>query len=64
MDKKLKTTAKSRGDDGYRVTSIRLVEETVSEIESISKKTGRSRNEIINMLLRYALQNYEIIAEE
>jgi metal-responsive CopG/Arc/MetJ family transcriptional regulator len=65
MEKKLKITPKPpRGEDGHKTFTIRIEEETTAEIERISRKTGRSRNELINMLLKYALLNYEIVSEE
>ena len=52
-----------RGEDGYRTFSIRIREETVEELEDISSKTGRTRNELIGTLLEFALKNYEIAGE-
>ena len=49
-----------KGEDGYKTFSIRIKDELVGEIEIISEKTGRSRNELIGILLAYALSNYEI----
>ena len=59
---KLKITAKERakGDDGYKTFSIRIKEETVEQLETIANKTDRSRNEIINILIEYAISNCEI----
>ena len=51
---------KLKGDDGYKTFSIRIKEETVSQIEDISSKTGHTRNELIGILLKYALEHYEI----
>lgn len=49
-----------KGDDGYRTFSIRIKEETVNDLEALSKETNRSRNELINILLVYAIQNCEV----
>lgn len=49
-----------RGEDGYKVFSIRIKEETVAALERLSKETNRSRNELIGMMLEFALNNYEI----
>lgn len=57
---KLVIKPKLKGDDGYRVFSIRIKEDTVSKIENIVVETGRSRNELIGILLEYALSNCEI----
>lgn len=60
MDNKLIITKKHlQGEDGYKVFSIRVHKETYSALEEISAKTNRSRNEIINLLITYALQNYK-----
>lgn len=45
-----------KGEDGYKVFSIRIKEETVNKIDEISNKTGRSRNELIGTLLDFAIQ--------
>ena len=52
-----------RGEDGCKVFSVRIREDIVSEIEGISSKTGRTRNELIGTLLEYALKHYEIAGE-
>jgi len=49
-----------RGEDDYKVFSIRIRKDTVEEIEEIAAKTRRSRNELIGTLLKFALQIYEI----
>lgn len=45
-----------KGEDGYKVFSIRVNEDTVSKIEEMVNKTGRSRNEIIGLLLDFAME--------
>lgn len=49
-----------KGEDGYRVFSIRIREDTVEKIELLAKETGRSRNELIGMLLDFAIDNSEV----
>ncbi|WP_293007293.1 MULTISPECIES: ribbon-helix-helix protein, CopG family [unclassified Oscillibacter] len=49
-----------KGDDGYKTFSIRVKEETVSRIDEVSAKTGRSRNELIGMFLDYAVERCKI----
>lgn len=51
---------KLKGEDGYKVFSIRVKEETLIAIDNIASKTDRSRNEIINIFLSYAIKNTEI----
>lgn len=45
-----------KGEDGYKVFSIRIKEETVAKIDAISAQTGRSRNELIGKFLDYAVE--------
>lgn len=49
-----------KGDDGYKIFSVRLKDETVAKLEKLSKETNRSRNELINILLDYAIDNCEV----
>lgn len=44
-----------KGEDGYKVFSIRIKEDLVSQIDQISVQSGRSRNELIGILLEYAV---------
>jgi len=44
-----------KGEDGYKVFSIRIKEELVERIDQISDQTGRSRNELIGTFLEYAV---------
>lgn len=58
MDKKIKITKKSpyKGDDGHKIVSVRMKDETFEELERLSQKTNRSRNELINILLESAIE--------
>lgn len=58
MDKKIKITKKSpyKGDDGHKIVSVRMKDETFEELERLSQKTNRSRNELINILLESAIK--------
>lgn len=49
-----------RDDDGYKVFSVRLKNETVAKLDQMADETNRSRNELINLLLGYAIENCEI----
>lgn len=55
-----KIVISKKGDDGYKVISVRIKERTLSMIEDISGKTNRSRNEVINILLENAAGDIEI----
>jgi len=44
-----------RGDDGCKVVSVRMKDELIEKLDSLSSKTNRSRNELINLLLYAAI---------
>ncbi|MCI9191275.1 MAG: ribbon-helix-helix protein, CopG family [Lachnospiraceae bacterium] len=46
---------RAKGEDGYKVFSIRIKEEIVAQIDDISARTGHSRNELISTFLEFAL---------
>ena len=61
MDKKLVIKKRNfRGEDGYKVFSIRIHEDTVERLDLLSKQTNRSRNDLIGVLLNFALDNCEV----
>lgn len=49
-----------KGDDGYKTFSIRIKDEIVEQLDALSSKTNRSRNELISTMIEYALDNCEI----
>ena len=49
-----------KGEDGYKTFSIRIKEETLMKLESIAASANRSRNELINIMLDWAINNCEI----
>lgn len=49
-----------RGDDGYKVFSVRVREELVAQLDELANKTGHSRNELVGLFIEFALNNYEI----
>lgn len=49
-----------KGEDGYKTFSIRIRDKTVTDLDALSKETNRSRNELINILLDYAIENCEV----
>ena len=63
MNKKLQITKKNnlKGDDGYKTFSIRVKDEIVDKLDRLSSETNRSRNELINILLEFAVENSEIV---
>lgn len=61
MDK-LKITKRSglKGEDGYKTFSIRVREDIVDELDKLAAETNRSRNELINKMLEFAIENCEV----
>ncbi len=60
-DKLIINRKKLKGEDGYKTFSIRIKEETVDKLNKLSEDTNRSRNELINILLDYAINNSKVI---
>ncbi|MBE6925838.1 MAG: ribbon-helix-helix protein, CopG family [Ruminococcaceae bacterium] len=61
MKEKLIINKKSlKGEDGYKTFSIRIRDDTVANLDKLSQETNRSRNELINILLDYAIENSEV----
>lgn len=44
-----------RGDDGYKIVSVRMKDELIEKLDRLSSDTNRSRNELINILLEAAV---------
>ena len=51
---------KKKGDDGYKVISVRLKESTLNKIDDLSAESNRSRNELINIILESSVDDVEI----
>ncbi len=49
-----------KGEDGYKTFSIRIKDVTVANLDKLAEETNRSRNELINILLDYAIDNSEV----
>ncbi len=62
MKKEIRITRKTprKGDDGYKIISVRMKDETIAKLEDLSERTNRSRNELINLLLEAAVEIVEI----
>ena len=56
----IKKRSPLRGEDGNKVISIRIKEELLAGIDSLATQSNRSRNEVINLLLRDAVGRAEI----
>lgn len=49
-----------KGDDGYKIISVRIKEGTLEKIDKLSKDSNRSRNELINIILESSIDDVEI----
>lgn len=57
MEREIKLTKKSscRGNNGYKVVSVRMKKEMIDRLDALSAQTYRSRNGLINYLLDAAI---------
>ncbi|MBQ8393473.1 MAG: ribbon-helix-helix protein, CopG family [Clostridia bacterium] len=60
MKEKLIIKKRLKGEDGYKTFSIRIKDETTEKLNELAITTNRSRNELINILLDYAMENCEV----
>ncbi|MBR3801983.1 MAG: CopG family transcriptional regulator [Clostridia bacterium] len=61
MSEKLVINKKGlKGEDGYKTFSIRIKNDTVERLDELSRLSNRSRNELINALLEFAIENCEV----
>jgi len=51
---------KRRGEDGYKLISVRIKEETLESLDKLASETNYSRNELINMLLSHSVEHVQI----
>ena len=51
---------KRRGEDGSRIITVRLREDTLAELDRIAAESNYSRNELINIILVHGVKNIEI----
>ena len=51
---------KRRGEDGNRVITVRIKEDTLAEIDRIAKEVNYSRNELINTILEHGIKTIVI----
>ena len=63
MNTKLIITKKKRGEDGHKILTIRVKEDIIERLDIMADQTGRSRNELIGLLLDFAIKNSEVVAE-
>lgn len=62
MAEEIRITKKTarRGDDGYKIVSVRMKDELLEKLDRLSGDTYRSRNELINLLLEAAVDIVKI----
>jgi len=53
-------TIKKRGEDGTKIISVRVREDILSKLDLIAKESNYSRNELINLILKYGIENLEV----
>ena len=63
-EKKLVLSAKKFKSDSTTIISARIPTDLVKRIEELAKKTNRNRNEIVQILLTYAVDNAVVEEEE
>lgn len=51
---------KRRGEDDYKLISVRIKEDTLEALDKLAAETNYSRNELINLLLRHGVEHVEI----
>lgn len=51
---------KRRGEDGSRIITVRIREDTLAELDRIAAESNYSRNELINIILAHGVKNIEI----
>lgn len=57
---KIKRKVNKRGDDGYKIVSVRMKDELLERLDKLSADTNRSRNELINLLLEASVDIVKI----
>lgn len=60
MDNKFVVRPRKPAFGKTAVVSARLPEDMIKELDKVAEKTGRTRNELIQMCIDYALKNLEI----
>jgi len=51
---------KRRGEDGSRVITVRIREETLAALDKLAAEANYSRNELINLILSHGVDNIEL----
>ena len=51
---------KKRGEDGPKIISVRIKEETLNVLDKLAAESNYSRNELINIILKHGIENIQI----
>lgn len=51
---------KKRGEDGTKIITVRIKEDTLTKIDRLAAEVNYSRNELINVILSHGIKNIEI----
>ena len=60
MEKLILPPKRPKGEDGYKIFSIRIQDELVEKINNLASRSGYSRNELIGKLLAFAVDRCDI----
>ena len=55
---------RKKDDNEFRIFSLRIRDSMVQELDEIASRTSRSRNEVIVLLLEYALEHCRVEDDE
>ena len=61
---RIKKKVAKKGDDGYKIVSVRMKDELIARLDELSFRSNRSRNEMINLLLEAAVKIVKIDDED
>ena len=48
---------KRRGEDGNKIITVRIKEDTLAALDRLAAETNYSRNALINTMLQYGIKN-------
>lgn len=51
---------KKRGEDGNKIITVRIKEDILASLDQLAAESNYSRNELINIILRYGVENITI----
>ena len=51
---------KKRGEDGNRVITVRIREDTLAALDRLAAESNYSRNELINIILRCGVEHIRV----